>query len=206
MCSWVFPSFSSRFGFRVLEPSRWYSLASWVNDRSNSPFLLKLSEATGSWFAVLHKYSSLIFYSQITIIQAFAQTAVDESPQLIKCCVSHSPCFGFIKEYCVNLGVKYSQLTGFSNPSAVSNCLENQGGNALFACSCPYVRICPCKSTTHLKYVKLLTSSRGCPSTVTWLLLIRYVLLIFVVSILMWRPVPTDVDCRHLVKKTALHL
>ena len=108
------------------------------------PIPLSSADLCDHWFLIcclLRVLVSYLLWPPDT--ENFAQTTVDESLELMGCCLSCSPCFRSIEEYWLYICVEYPQLGGFSHLSGAPNFLENQKSNSCFACSCPHIYICP---------------------------------------------------------------
>ena len=110
--------------------------------------------------------------------------------------------------FLIHKGVLTSCLSSMSSAwwifylSGAPNFLENHEGSLCIAYSCPkhlHLSHPVCQPSFLNREKKMLASSRGCPATLTGRLLAGCIFMIFVLPLLMWRPILADVEYRHVV-------
>ena len=151
--------------------------------------------ATGSWSAALHRSSLLIFSGH-----RIQRTAVDKSMELMECWLRHSPCFWSTEEFWLQICVKILNLMDFPISLELLTFLRiRKAFPALPILALASASVAPCVTFMIPKWVKELTSARGCPASVTGLLLECCILMIFFLTLLMWRPLLDDAESKHVI-------
>ena len=96
--------------------------------------------------------------------------------------------------------VKNPQLGGVSSLSEAPEILENQEGSLCCVYSCPHICVCPTECVHQVSYLgKRADFFKGLSCFCDWAVTVCHILAVFVLPLLMWRPVLADAELRCVV-------
>ena len=139
---------------------------------------------------------SLRLYLDVPLdTEGSAHTAVDESLELMMCCLSHCPWFDPQRSTDFTLMINILNFVNFPVSLELQTSSESRS-HQFVLCIFLTSHMSSCVTTMHAKEVKRSTYSRACPATATGLLLVCCIPMIFVLSLLMWRSILVYLESR----------